>query len=77
MSYYLTVDVGSFQKHVFEIDDPTRATTAFNILHGALTPPGNNPYPSSVIVSLNDTERATFRRVDICGVSLVKSRLNR
>lgn len=76
MKYYLTVDVGSFLKHVFEIDDPARATTAFNILHNALTPPDGNPFPSSVVVPLNDTELATFRRVDICGVSLVKSRLN-
>lgn len=73
MTYYLTVDVGSFKHHVFMINDPVRATNAFNLLHGAIAV-GSNPIPTTVIVPLNEGELASFRRTDLCAVSLVEGR---
>lgn len=72
MTYWLKVDVGGYDRHVFKFHDDVKAHTAFELLHKAIVPPGCNPYPTSVIVPLNAGELAAFRRDDLRAVSLMK-----
>lgn len=74
MTWYLTVDVGGYTKHVFAIDDGLRAENAFHMLRAAITN-DSGPYPAMVTVELDGADQASFRRTDLRGVSMEKSKL--
>lgn len=73
MTYYLTVDVGTFKHHVFEFKNKTRAQNAHVTLSAVITH-ASSPYPGKTTVLLDDDDEvATFRTTDLRAVSLVKS----
>ena len=74
MTYYLTVDVGSFKHHVFAFEDKMRAQSAYVTLNTRVTHL-SSPTLERVTVHLDsDDEAATFRVTDLRAVSLVQGR---